>query len=254
MRLLAVAVALIVSLAACGGLRRAPPENTGLGAITGITMQKTPCYGTCPVYAVRFMLDGRARYFGGDNAPLQGHFSGTTDVAALAAWIATQQPETLPDTYPTANIDAPGVNLQIDYGARRLRFKGISESSASLRLEGILLALDGATSRIRWRRDDAATAFLGRFRGTVTLNIGQDSTGTFYAGSNPWGCPHHSYAAKMERGMLRLSCAGRTSVLRIAGDDVQAEGNAVPPGRYARVNPYAMTPENRWPRPSRPRD
>jgi uncharacterized protein DUF6438 len=253
MRLLAVAAALLVSLAACGGLRHAPPENAGLGAITAITMEKTPCYGTCPAYKVRFMADGRARYSGGDFAALQGHFSGIIDVAPLAAWIATQHPETLPDTYPTVNIDAPAANLQIDYGARRLRFTGISESAASLRLEGILLALDGATSRIHWRRDDPATAFLGSFRGAVRLDIGEDSTGVFHA-SSPLGCPQHSYRAKIERSTLRLSCSARTSVLRLAGDDLQAEGNAVPPGRYARINPYAMSPDNRWDRPARPRE
>jgi|GEM_PF-4517238 len=254
MRLLAVAAALLVSLAACGGPRHAPPENAGLGAITAITMEKTACYGTCPAYVVRFMGDGRARYSGGSYAPLQGQFSGNFDFAPLAAWIATQHPETLPDTYPTVNIDAPAANLQIDYGARRVRFTGISEASASLRLEGILLALDGATSRIRWRRDDPVTAFLGRFRGAVTLDISVDSTGTFYAYSTPTGCRMHSYGARIERGALRLRCSGRTTVLRIAGDDLQADGNALPPGRYARINPYAMTPDNHWYRQARPKE
>ena len=253
MRLLALA-ALIVSLAACGALRRAPPENAGLGAITAVTFAKTPCYGTCPVYKVRFLADGRARYFGGDNAPLQGEYSGIIDFASVAAWIATQHPETLPDTHPTVIIDAPAANLQIDYGARRLRFTGISERSASLRLEGILLALDGATARIRWRRVDPTTAFLGAYRRAVRLNIAEDANGTFYVDSSPSVCPGHNFATRMERGALRASCAGRTSILRLAGDDVQAEGNAVPPGRYARINPYAMTPDNRWDRPVRPRE
>jgi hypothetical protein len=163
MRLLVLGSALILALAACGALRHAPPENTGLGAITAITMQKTSCNGDCPDYTVRFLADGRARYTGGSGAAMHGRFSGVFDVAPLAAWIATQHPETLPDAYPSAMIDAPVVNLQIDYGARRVRLTGVSETSASLRLEGILLALDGATSRVRWRRDDATTPFLGLF-------------------------------------------------------------------------------------------
>ncbi|HEV2641905.1 MAG TPA: DUF6438 domain-containing protein [Candidatus Elarobacter sp.] len=179
MRLLVTAVSLVVALAACGGLRGTPPENSGLGAITSITMQKTPCYGTCPAFVVRFLADGRATYAGGDFAPLHGKFSGVFDFAPLAAWIAAQHPETLPDKYPTANIDAQAVNLQIDYGARRVRYTGVGESSASLRLEGILLALDGATARIRWRRNDPATAFLGTFRGGVTLYVGENGLGGF---------------------------------------------------------------------------
>ena len=253
MRLLAVAAALVMFVAACGGLRSAPPENTGLGSITSIAMEKTGCFGMCPAYLVRFMADGRARYTGGMYAPLQGRFSGNIDFASLASWIATQHPETLPDTHPTVNIDAPGVNLQIEYGARRIRLTGISENSASLRLEGILLALDGATSRIRWRRDDAATAFLGTFRGgAVTLTVGEDSTGTFFAYSTPTACRVHAYRAKVEQGALRLHCAGRTTTVRIAGDDLQADGNALPPGRYARINPYSTIRDRLWYGPARP--
>lgn len=251
MRLLAVAAALIVSLAACGGVRRAPPDNTGLGAITAITMQKTACYGTCPAYTVRFMADGRARYSGGSFAPMRGHFSGLIDFASLAAWIETQHPETLANTSRAANIDDPAANLQIDYGVRRVRVTGIDESSAPLRLEGILLVLDGATSRIRWRRDDPVTAFLGTYRGAVSLTIGEDSAGTFFAYSTPTGCRMHSYRAKIERDALLLRCSGRTTRLRVAGDDLQAEGDAVPPGRYARANPYVISPGNRWERPVR---
>jgi hypothetical protein len=252
MRLLVAAAALIVALAACGGPRSAPPENTGLGAITAITMEKTPCNGTCPAYRVRFLADGRAHYVGRDYAPLQGRFSGTFDVAPLAAWIATQHPETLPDKNSTASIDAPGVNLQIDYGARRVRFTGVGEGAASLRLEGILLALDGVTSRIRWRRDDQATAFLGTFQGGVTLYVVQDSAGTFSVFSTPTGCAQQRYRVKVERGVLQLRCDTRTSILRIAGNDLLAEGEAVPAGRYSRVNPYAVDPQNRWDLRSRP--
>ena len=252
MRLLAAVFALIVALAACVGPRRAPPENAGLGAITAITMEKTPCNGTCPAYTVRLTADGRARYAGRDYAPLQGRFSGTFDFAPLAAWIATQHPETLPDKYPTAGIDAPAVNLQVDYGARRVRFTGVGEGAASLRLEGILLALDGATSRIRWRRDDQATAFLGTFRGGLTLYVGQDSVGTFNAFSMSTRCPRPGFRVKIERGVMRLRCESRTSVLRIAGDDLVASGDAVPPGRYSRVNPYAVFSYHLWNRHSRP--
>ena len=246
MRSLVAAVALIVGLGACGGLRRAPPDNDGLGAITAVTMQKTPCYLTCPAYTVRFLADGRARYVGRDFAPLQGRFSGLIDFAPIAAWIATQHPETLPDVHPAASIDAPNVNLEIDYGARRIRFAGVSESSASLRLEGILLALDGATARIRWRRDDAATGFLGTFRGTVTLYVGESGIGGgFSASVMPNGCPGFPYRAAVVRGTLRLRCHTRTSILRLAGEDLQAEGDAIPPGRYSRISPYAAYPDLR---------
>ncbi|MDQ6940908.1 MAG: DUF6438 domain-containing protein [Candidatus Eremiobacteraeota bacterium] len=251
MRLLA-AVLLMIALTACG-LRRPPAENTGLGAITAITMQKTPCYLTCPDYTVRFLADGRARYMGGGFAPLHGRFTAVFDSAPLAAWIATQHPETLPVENSSANIDAQAVNLEIDYGARRIRFTGIGESSASLRLEGILLAIDGATSRIRWRRDDRATAFIGTFHGALVLNIGENGRGGFSAYPSPPGsCRENRYTATVERVALRLRCGARTSVLRLAGEDLQAEGDVIPAGRYSRVNPYAAYPDLLIERPRRP--
>ena len=251
MRLLALA-ALIVSLTACGGLRRPPPENAGLGAITAVTMQKTACQLTCPAYIVRFTADGRARYSGGSFAPRQGRFTGLIDFAPLAAWIATQHPETLPDTFPSAMIDDQAANLQIDYGARRLRFTGISEESASLRLEGILLALDGATARIRWRRDDAATAFLGAFRGGRGLYVGARDDGTFAASTMPVDCPFGGYRITRAGATMRLRCETRTTVLRVAGDDLRADGDAIPPGRYERVNPHAIFPADPMIRRGRP--
>jgi hypothetical protein len=253
MRLLVLGSALILALAACGSLRRTPPENSGLGAITAITMAKTPCYGTCPAYAVRFSADGRVRFAGYRYAALQGRFSGVFDFAPLAAWIATQHPETLPDTFPNAMVDAQTVSLTVDYGARRVRFTGVSETSASLRLEGILLALDGAISRIHWRREDPATGFLGSFRGgETTLHVVADSTGGFSAYTTPGNQAQAGCRITRDGNRMRLRCATRTSVLQIAGDDIAAEGDAVPPGRYVRINPYAVSPDNRMDSRRRP--
>ena len=217
-------------------------------------MAKTACNGTCPAYLVRFTADGRARYSGGGYAPLQGRFSGEFDFASLAAWIATQHPETLPDTGSTAAIDAPAVNLQIDYGARRVRITGIGEHSASLRLEGILLAIDGATARIRWRREDPATAFLGTFRGgDVTLEVHADSLGSLFAYTTPRQCAHARLGdAKVERGALRLRCAARTSVLRVAGDDVQARRRCDPARAVRSREPVCAVAGQLRPRPRPP--
>lgn len=243
------AVMLVVALAACGRTPPSGPDNAGLGAITAIAMQKTPCYGTCAAYTVRLTADGRARYDGLHYAPLQGRFSGKFDFAPLAAWIVTQHPETLTGTYRTAPTDAPGVNLAIDYGARRVTFTNLDEASIPLRLEGILLAVDGATARIRWRRDDAVTAFLGNFTtGAVTLNLDQDSAGTFYGYTikGEHCADAHGLRIVPERGSMRLRCGTRTSVLRIAGGDLLAAGDAIPPGRYRRISPYAAAVERGW--------
>jgi hypothetical protein len=56
----------------------------------------------------------------------------------------------------------------------------------------------------------------------------------------PSRCARYAYRVAVDRGTMRLRCDTRTSVLRVAGDDLQADGDAVPPGRYARVSPYAV--------------
>ena len=65
--------------------------------------------------------------------------------------------------------------------------------------------------------------------------------GSLFAPVTP-GCPQYRRdSAKVERSVLRLRCEARTSVLRADGDDLLARGDAIPPGRYVRVNPYAMS-------------
>lgn len=39
-------------------------------------LRRTPCFGTCPVYAITVLEDGRATYSGGRFAPRQGEYTG----------------------------------------------------------------------------------------------------------------------------------------------------------------------------------
>jgi hypothetical protein len=258
MRLLAVTFGLGLALAACGGPRNAAPENAGLGAITAITLNKSACYGTCPDYTVRFTADGRATYRGGHYAPLHGKFSGLVDFRALAAWLATQHPETLRN-YPTMT-DGQTVTLVIDHGARRqivVSSRGLGPE-VPLRLDGILLALDGATMRVRWRRDDAATSFLGTFAGPsapdtglpTPVDVDQAVNGEFFAYGRTLPCNGRTSLTR-DRDTMRFRCGPHVSVLRVTAAGFRAEGDALPSGEYHRIDPHGASVL--WGSPQEPR-
>ena len=246
MRLLAVAAALLVSLAACGWARHPSDENAGMGAITAITVQNTSCNGTCPEYSVRFTADGRAMYVGGRYAPLQGKFSGTVDFPSVAAWLDTQHPELLQERYPVA-IDAQTVTLTIDRGARRQTVRASSGLGPQipLRLDGILLALDGMTTRIHWRRDDALTVFMGTFSGPVAgdtgrataVTIDQSQGGPLFAFSPALKCGDAAPSLAPAARAIRLRCATRSSTLHATAGGFVADGDALPAGVYRRIDP-----------------
>ncbi len=247
-RSLVLTVALAVSLAACGGRTQAA-DNAGLGAITAIEMTKSECFGTCPSYTVRFTANGRATYDGGHFAPLRGRFSGLVDFPPLAAWVATQHPETLRARYAAGTIDSQIVTLTIDQGARRQRITTSEESVVPLRFEGILLALDGVTTRIRWRRDDAATVFLGMFSGPSAassdpfggVDIDQSVNGAFYAHGRTLQCGNAQASVTHAGSAMRLRCATRSSVLHATADGFRAEGDAIPAGAYRRLDPHGAS-------------
>ena len=87
-------VALALLLAACSGrpsVRSADSTVTpaaatvaGDSTVPVATLERTPCFGTCPVYQVELRRDGTARYRGGEHAPRQGEFEGKVPLYAYA--------------------------------------------------------------------------------------------------------------------------------------------------------------------------
>ena len=238
MRSLATALTIISALAAvaCDRPREVAPEAR-LGSITAIRMTKTACNGTCPEYTVRFTPDGRATYDGGRYAPRQGRFTALADFDALADWVATQHPETLRDRYAGGAIDTQIVTLAVEWNKRRRIITTSRETAVPLRFEGLLLAIDGFTARLRWRRDDAASPFLGTFASDASaVEIGdrRDQSG-FWAFGPSLRCGMASAQLTFAGGVMRVHCGPRTGELRATSAGLVASGDALPPGLYRRV-------------------
>lgn len=79
----------LVTLAACGARSAAvgSPATSASpsAAFTLITFERTPCFGTCPVYKVSVNGSGGVRFEGTRNVDSVGVFSGRIDAAAVAA-------------------------------------------------------------------------------------------------------------------------------------------------------------------------
>ena len=241
-----IGLAIVVALGACA----ATPVKVDSfyaevprSSITSITLRHTACDGTCPISTLRLMADGRATFegdgrtmFDGDLfAARKGRFRASVDFEELAAWVDSQHPETLADRYG-ANVDgAPGVELRI---ARGKDVKSISAvlSLAPVRFIGIVFALEGASQRLNWRRDDPYTALLANFtNGSSTLSI-EEQPNRVIVYSRPVLCPPNGPEAVREGDAIRIRCNGATSTVRATADGLRAEGSAIAAGAYRGIS------------------
>jgi Domain of unknown function (DUF6438) len=215
----------------------APYMDVPHSTITAIELRKTNCFGTCPAFAVRFTADGRATYDGGRYAPRVGRFAGRADFERLAAWIDSQHPETLADGYATNWIDTPTTTLVIERGSQRKIVRTSMESQAPLRFEGMIFALEGLISRMRWKPIDDLTPYVGVFaNGTTRLYVDGDVRQlTAYTPPSSCGDGHTPLETVRVRGGLRLRCSNRVSTLRAVPEGLRAEGDAIPAGLYQRI-------------------
>jgi hypothetical protein len=219
---------------------RAPYTDVPRTTITAVELRKTSCFGRCPEFTVRFSGDGSARYAGGAYAPRAGTFVGRVDFERLAAWIDSQQPETLADEYATNWVDSPHVSVVVERGAHRKVVTTAHEGDTPVRFEGIVLALDGLTGRLRWLPIDDLTPYVGDFaRGRAVLHVIPDSRLMLYVYGSPssFWCSSNEYlkTERMRRGGLHLVCGARSSVVRAVPGGLRAEGCVVAPGFYERV-------------------
>src|SRR5262249_51931069 len=78
--------------------------------ITEITLERTPCFGTCPVDRVTLRADGSASYTGTRYVDRLGEYKGTIgreEFDRLAAFLVSQKFFTLSDRYAVPATDLP---------------------------------------------------------------------------------------------------------------------------------------------------
>jgi len=98
------------------------PNGDNKDNITSISLQRTPCFGFCPIYEVQLHADGTACLDAQDHLlnNLKGQFKG--NVAAgewqkLTAMLQAMKFRELNEEYGSRNVsDLPSVNTSIRYG------------------------------------------------------------------------------------------------------------------------------------------
>jgi uncharacterized protein DUF6438 len=236
-------VVLIVALGLAGSPSRAAEVTPQTLAeipttdITAIELRRLSCFGKCPVFSLRLTADGRARFIGHDQRGHDGVLDAQVDFRTLAAWVVSQHLETLAEGYGQGTFDLPGIDLVIERWSGLTRYHSNVDTLIPLRLEGVVLALEGELERARWRKEDALTPFFGEFtNGEREVDIdefpgtGQDAP---QARGTAVLCTWN--ALEQSRGAIRVRCEKKgESTLVSTVDGFVAQGDAIVPGRYRR--------------------
>ncbi|MBI3244024.1 MAG: hypothetical protein HYZ49_17210 [Chloroflexi bacterium] len=86
-----------------------------------ITLQRTPCFGTCPIYKLTVYGDGRVEYEGEQFVAVEGTQTATItadQVKALAAAFEQANYFTLPDNYTALVTDLPTTITSVTFNGQ----------------------------------------------------------------------------------------------------------------------------------------
>jgi hypothetical protein len=123
-------------------------ELSNTHGVTQIVIERTACYGRCPVYSAVIESDGRISYAGGPDAPRRGRHSGMvypsgfTYLARLANELGIHESD---DNYSIAVTDNPTVYLGI---TRQGRKKIIRHYAPSMSGPARLMAFENEVDRV----------------------------------------------------------------------------------------------------------
>jgi hypothetical protein len=142
---------LILSLSACSGTKKAssPFEPQ---ATDRISLQRTGCYGTCPIYEVVIFGNGIVTYEGKYYTDKTGKFVGQLDgkttftlfnKAAGLTW------DEYPDEFPIDNVDFPQFFIGLETEKIERKIKG--NSRAAIELVELSQEIDQLTENLNWK-------------------------------------------------------------------------------------------------------
>lgn len=85
------------------------------------SLERTPCFGTCPTYKVTIMQDGAAVYEGRRFAPREGRYTGQVDAATMQALKEEAEARGfygMDDVYDRPVTDLPSVIIRVNADGR----------------------------------------------------------------------------------------------------------------------------------------
>ena len=150
---IAARLALAIGVAGCTG----KGADAGPPRTVSITMERTPCYGSCPVYRIDLDGSGKVSYEGRGFVKERGRREVTVpaaEVQALAKEIESAGYFTFRDHYPPNATDNPTVitSVSIDGKTKRIEHN-LSARSAPAALEALYRRIDEVAGSRQWVGD-----------------------------------------------------------------------------------------------------
>jgi hypothetical protein len=141
------------------------PAVDAASPITEITLQRTWCYGRCPIDEVVLRADGTAAFTGKGNVGRTGQFRGTFwkgEFDQLSKWLDSQGFFGMKDSYGSANIDASDQIISIVRDGKR---KTVTNHwGGSLVFWGMERAIRGIAADITWQPETSGIKGVATWR------------------------------------------------------------------------------------------
>lgn len=145
-RLLAASI-LILACALVGASQTLSSQDQD--QITEVTLERTACFGTCPIYKVTVRRDGTISYEGKRFVQLEGSYKGTTyGFDRLAQLISSQGYFNFKDDYSINATDLPTAITSVVSGGKRKTIRNYGDAGP-VELWGIEMAIDGMLKSAR---------------------------------------------------------------------------------------------------------
>jgi hypothetical protein len=127
--------------------------------ISQITVQRTWCYGICPIDSVTFNSDGRASYAGFQNTPRRGLYTGVLPLdqfRKMASFLEEQNYFELKPEIGSGNIDASDFMVSVVRGnlPYNVTFRRGESRTLEEKMRKTLLVV---ADSIDWKRDERAS-------------------------------------------------------------------------------------------------
>ena len=118
-----------------------------------ISLQRTPCFGTCPVYSVTLHRNGEAEFEAKEHLPKLGRFSGKLDVSTygrLCYLIEQSRFQDMKDRYQASWTDDTTCIVTVTGGGKR---KEVSDygSVGPIELWAIQQIIDSVRESLSWK-------------------------------------------------------------------------------------------------------
>ena len=166
-RLSPVALCLCLVLGAMHPVAALPgnPPVDAATPITEITLQRTWCYGPCPIDGIVLRADGTAQFSGKMNTGRTGDYKGTFwkgEFEQLTRWLESQGFFAMKDSYGEANIDAPDQIISVVRSGKRKTVT--NHMGGSLVFWGMERTIRGVASDIAWQAESSGIRGVATWR------------------------------------------------------------------------------------------